>query len=210
MAAALSKQIISANLEPNDKRPNPFDAVGQLCFAHLPPKAVLDDYNGMMESQIVPHTLKILNGGVDLQTENRQIIDDLSKETLEKARAVAEHIVPLEMFSRISGALHLNAFDAGAHSALYHTGSFFNHSCQPNVRWTVVSTDHDSNSSRSQADICYPIMSFVLTRDVQQGEELFISYTDTEQPGEVRRKHLQWGYGFECDCKRCQGLANES
>ena len=43
----------------------------------------------------------------------------------------------------------------------------------------------------------------VALREIEPGEELFITYTNPRVPLENRRQHLlEWGFGT-CDCSRC-------
>jgi hypothetical protein len=73
---------------------------------------------------------------------------------------------------------------------LFLQGSFFNHSCMPNV---FFSWNH--NTSRG---------NFHALRDVERGEELCISYLpkywyDISQ----RQEFLEQSYGFKCTCELC-------
>ena len=38
---------------------------------------------------------------------------------------------------------------------------------------------------------------------MEEGDELTISYCDTQQPLAARRKHLKQAYHFDCMCERC-------
>lgn len=75
-------------------------------------------------------------------------------------------------------------------SAVYHVGSMFNHSCAPNVHATWP-------SGTSSA-------SFRALRDIHLGEELVISYIDTDMSYERRQASLLLNYGFRCECPKCQ------
>ncbi|KFZ16869.1 hypothetical protein V502_04861 [Pseudogymnoascus sp. VKM F-4520 (FW-2644)] len=82
----------------------------------------------------------------------------------------------------------LDGFPGTAVNPLY---SMFNHSCAPNVDW-----EHgDSNST---------LRMFAL-RDVDEGEELFISYIRplTMEYAERQESLLPW-LGMECECERCK------
>jgi len=72
-------------------------------------------------------------------------------------------------------------------SAMYPSASYFNHSCDPNVEKVREGR----------------VVRFVTSRDVQEGEELCISYGHTERELEERRKVLKEWWGFDCDCSRC-------
>ncbi|KDQ23403.1 hypothetical protein PLEOSDRAFT_1068435 [Pleurotus ostreatus PC15] len=71
--------------------------------------------------------------------------------------------------------------------AMYIDGSYFNHSCDPNVRKT----------RRGRA------MEFRTTREIVAGEELNINYIDTKADWKSRRKELLRGWYFDCKCRRC-------
>jgi len=72
-------------------------------------------------------------------------------------------------------------------SAMYPSASYFNHSCDPNVA--------KLREGR--------VVRFVTSRDVQEGEELCISYGHTERKLEERKKDLKEWWGFDCHCSRC-------
>jgi len=73
---------------------------------------------------------------------------------------------------------------------IYISASFFNHSCDPNVRKEALGRGY----------------VFYTARDVEAGEELCISYIGGEcatQGLEERRKSLKESWFFECACVRC-------
>jgi SET and MYND domain-containing protein len=72
-------------------------------------------------------------------------------------------------------------------SAMYPSGSFFNHSCDPNI----------TKVRRGRSVI------FVTSQDVSKGQELCISYGHTERQVEDRRQVLRDWWGFNCNCLRC-------
>jgi hypothetical protein len=72
-------------------------------------------------------------------------------------------------------------------SAMYPSASYFNHSCDPNVIKV-------RNGQK---------VTFVTCQVVQPGEELCISYGDTDRPMEERRRMLRDWWGFNCNCVRC-------
>lgn len=45
-------------------------------------------------------------------------------------------------------------------------------------------------------------------RDIEQGEQIFISYIDNTNPYEKRQKELVERYFFKCDCPKCMQGAN--
>ena len=74
-------------------------------------------------------------------------------------------------------------------TAVYLVPSMLNHSCDPNV--DVQFPRNDST------------MHLQARRDVAAGEQLSITYIDANASVAARRKELQWGYGFSCQCARC-------
>lgn len=73
-------------------------------------------------------------------------------------------------------------------SAMYPSASYFNHSCEPNVL--------KMRQGRT--------IRFVTSRDIHKGEELCISYGDTDREVGERRRMLKEWWGFDCDCIRCR------
>ena len=73
-------------------------------------------------------------------------------------------------------------------------GTRFNHSCDFNVTYEIDSTVKQKN-----------VMAFTTTRDINAGEELYITYVDTNEHPEVEERltHLKDNYGFDCICPLC-------
>lgn len=71
---------------------------------------------------------------------------------------------------------------------LWVGASYFNHSCCPNVKKTRVGRT----------------MHFTTSRSVERGEELCISYIDTDQTITQRRQDLEDSWFFKCRCQHCQ------
>jgi hypothetical protein len=80
-----------------------------------------------------------------------------------------------------------------AHIAINPLYSFFNHSCDPNVKWADDKLNHSST-----------IRMYTLHR-VKEGEELFINYQEelSDKPYPERREVLKQWLGFDCQCTRC-------
>ncbi|KAI0754251.1 SET domain-containing protein [Daedaleopsis nitida] len=98
------------------------------------------------------------------------------------------------------GIFKTNALPCGDHmhggggpvadkAALCLVGSRFNSSCEPNVNnyW---------NADRRQ-------ILFQAVRDVEEGEELCICYTNTLASRAQRRERLEQVFGFVCNCVAC-------
>lgn len=78
-------------------------------------------------------------------------------------------------------------------TAMYSSACKMNHSCDPNV--VIIYRD------RQWGD---PLVAHCIAiRDIEEGEELCISYIDLDQPYEKRQESLA-NYGFQCYCVRCQ------
>ena len=83
-------------------------------------------------------------------------------------------------------------------SALYSVQSACNHSCDPNVESTFPFSNHT--------------LVLVASRDVNEGEELFISYLDEcvlSRSRHSRRKILEENYLFFCKCSHCETEADQ-
>ena len=67
----------------------------------------------------------------------------------------------------------------------------FNHSCEPNVQWTMTE-DHRTIKVRTK-------------RDIKEGEQLLVEYDQfmENQPLEVRRKRMRRWLDGPCQCTRC-------
>lgn len=80
--------------------------------------------------------------------------------------------------------------------ALFTLQSACNHSCVPNAEPTYL---HNNNK-----------LSLVAVRDVQEGEEICISYLDEcnlQRSRHSRRKELMENYLFACNCPKCEEQA---
>ena len=71
--------------------------------------------------------------------------------------------------------------------SLYPSASYFNHSCEPNCE--VFETGS--------------ILQVCARSDIAEGDEVTISYIDTQQRLRDRRLALQETYFFHCRCARC-------
>lgn len=80
---------------------------------------------------------------------------------------------------------------------IYGVGCLFNHSCEPSLSVQYAATNDET-------------LAVAALRDVAAGEELTISYIDTELPLAVRQQQLFEHYLFECGCPRCVREATEA
>lgn len=82
---------------------------------------------------------------------------------------------------------------------LFETLSRANHSCDPNMRFTLPAFAHDGNA-----------VTVSMMRDVAKGSALTISYLgsdDLAKPTEVRRSLLKLKFNFVCECERCRCMS---
>lgn len=74
---------------------------------------------------------------------------------------------------------------------IYTLYSFINHSCNPNADW-IANLDALGNYIQVNAK-----------RDINKGEQIFISYINENSDPEYRKLRLMQ-YGIECSCKLCK------
>ena len=83
--------------------------------------------------------------------------------------------------------------------------SFFNHSCRADAEWGTI--------QNAAVDRDHPtVMEVTALRDIQAGEEIFISYLgleDLELPLSERRAVLRDWFETDCQCTRCQEQEQE-
>ena len=85
--------------------------------------------------------------------------------------------------------------DRGGDCYLFELLSRANHSCEPNMRFTLPAFAHDGGA-----------VTLSMLRDVPKGSALTISYlsaSDLERPVAERRALLQRKFNFVCQCDRC-------
>ena len=78
-------------------------------------------------------------------------------------------------------------------SGVFPFSALFNHSCRPHAQWRPLSS--------GSAIVVHA------TRDVEAGEEIFVSYLPLSHIGTKRLKSLRETHGFICQCERCFGTA---
>lgn len=87
-------------------------------------------------------------------------------------------------------------------TSMYQTACKMNHSCDPNVIAKYVYSC-SGGGTRARWGKLYPLMIQCCTvRDIQEGEELCISYIKSDAPCEERKVMLA-NYGFTCSCPKC-------
>eukprot|EP00965_Chrysotila_dentata_P261937 6214415-Pleurochrysis_carterae.AAC.1 len=89
----------------------------------------------------------------------------------------------------VGGILRTNGFDDKEGCAtMYELVSRVNHSCAPNAE-RIAGDNHE--------------VTLVALKAIMSGEEVTVSYIDTDLPLKQRRKHLRQQYKFDCICPRC-------
>jgi hypothetical protein len=84
--------------------------------------------------------------------------------------------------------LKRNWFSCNDRPGVLFTGTRMNHSCNPNVTYSM-----DGNN-----------MVFRTTRPIKRNEEIFDSYIGTNLPYHARQTDLKQRYGFDCGCDKCR------
>lgn len=104
-----------------------------------------------------------------------------------------------ELIHQVCGILDVNAFEARAPSGylircLYPKLAILSHNCVSNIHHSVESTG-------SGEDFDYKVTIRAAT-EIDQGGELYSSYTYSLWPTLVRRQFLKESKYFECKCQR--------
>jgi SET domain len=85
---------------------------------------------------------------------------------------------------------HRNAFTYSSQQcAILIDGAMFNHSCNNNLDF-----NEDSRGN----------FVFKTNRNIMKGEELCITYIETNVSRNKRMHTLQYNYGFQCSCSKCK------
>eukprot|EP01084_Bolivina_argentea_P098690 177357_1 len=176
----MARLILSNTLEQTlNTKPTLWDGIlGHLCFAKN------EEWNIDKEpyDEWIEYVMKNVNSGIQR--------DELL------------NIIPFEMYDRIIRILHLNCItipynngqnkeDEDIATGLFGLGSFFNHSCEPNVE-LMNKMEYQSGYAKFQT-----------ISDIKEGEELHIQYAGKNDTFEDRQKYLMWVYGFVCQCSKC-------
>ena len=137
--------------------------------------------------------------------DEHTIAASLSTKTADERRQFFEltNCSSYQKLPRLEGIFKTNAFPCGSHNAherafkagIFLQGSRFNSSCVPNVNnyW----------SEKKQA------IGFRALRDIEEGEELCITYISEMKSRASRQLELQEKFAFECHCDACSLLGDE-
>ncbi|KAI6126853.1 hypothetical protein F5141DRAFT_1200569 [Pisolithus sp. B1] len=144
------------------------------------------------------HFLHLQNNELGNIRERRHVLSAHLRIYAFLCNALPKYLLPYipttvrEVFARDTGTLLASGMGiAGTRcwgGGFGPSASYFNHNCSPNIRKT--------RQGRT--------LHFETTRAVSAGEELCISYVDTDQPVEQRQKDLESSWFFRCDCSRCK------
>ncbi|KAL1649267.1 hypothetical protein SLS58_001842 [Diplodia intermedia] len=114
------------------------------------------------------------------------------------ATAAAPSSLSVEERAHLMAAWTTNCFGinkdesaAGWAGVIAPRAARFNHSCVPNAMFAW----NDAVSAITVQTI----------KDVEEGEEVTVAYSDTTRAGRKRRESLKRLYGFNCDCSACSG-----
>ncbi|KAF2973389.1 hypothetical protein GQX73_g183 [Xylaria multiplex] len=136
---------------------------------------------------------------VELEVAVRDMMYDVALKRLSKKRRDGFFA---QMGRDVQDKITTNSFEffvpgaeetGSRHLAAYPDIAKFNHDCRPNVHYRITNMT----------------ITAVAARDIQQGEELAISYIDIFLPSKKRKERIQ-NWGFECACALCQGPKNET
>jgi hypothetical protein len=203
-AARVSDELRLARGAPKLSKPQ-----RQLLRQHSEVKSIEPDIIAyLLSTGLVPHSATASAALMEL-APNHNVYESASLEEHIRAFHLLTTILPVEMLSSISASLCEEYVSRASHNAFSirptadgdHSGeflgygvwpeaSFFNHSCDPNVKKV--------RNGRQ--------WTFTVARDVEEGEELCITYLGGEEKelGVVeRRKRVQTEWGFTCGCEKC-------
>jgi len=132
------------------------------------------------------------------------------KEALEWSRACAAFRTVLSHARWWDGVAHPLPSDADLHAMVSRLdsnifgcfvrdgGPLFGHAC-----YLQAATFNHSCSPNCSATSGVECIDIIADEEILEGEELCISYIDTNRPREARRKALKDHYNFDCMCRRC-------
>lgn len=123
----------------------------------------------------------------------RRVMEDLPDDCL----------VPVEDVLVLAAQINENAYSLNAQSdvnlvasvGLFPVMGLVNHSCAPNCGW----------SNAGDGSVAVHAL-----RDLEEGEEITLSYIDVDKERAVRRQELRETKHFDCHCERCSVPLEES
>jgi hypothetical protein len=106
----------------------------------------------------------------------------------ERQRIEEQHAARTGKEASLISIFQTNCMEMGSGAAVFVHAARFNHACNPNACFSW-----NANIGKE---------TIHTMRDVQEGEELTISYVDMEHDKRLRAWELRH-YGFVCDCAAC-------
>ena len=82
---------------------------------------------------------------------------------------------------------------------LYLTAAIINHSCEPNLVQTFAFGSGQNSNRKNDT----PKLVLTASKNIENGQEMFISYTNPLNIFTQRDAYLKKEYKFQCDCGRC-------
>lgn len=168
---------------------------------------------GLVANRNIPRGTRILCEEAIIQTSqsyDRLHIEELKRRVTEKFNALTDkhkhaflslrNVLPYKSpAEQYLGILHTNAFpiqDGGIGGGIFLKASRINHACDKNA--------HNSWNKNIKRHTIHAI------RDINQGEEITISYLAVHRSRQDRQKTLRTQFKFECSCRLCSLPAEES
>lgn len=135
------------------------------------------------------------NAKVSNEATQQGDIDDVIDHSEYTTDELCHFLAGLEMDEQVQHNDLDDVFTPLDGTAMYATACKMNHSCSPNV--VVLYKQQRSNDAQM------PLVAYcVALRDIQEGEELCISYIDSSVSYSERQEALA-NYGFQCECVKC-------
>ena len=127
-------------------------------------------------------------------TTSTQDDEEILKETSDFDREVIFSFQDAEVtnpktIKHFSGILTTNVFEIGAWAGLFPTLTRINHSCRPNAHFNW--------------DVLRSVMQVHAQEDIEEGQEINVSYIYMGWSTPVRRRELEESHRFTCTCQLC-------
>lgn len=143
----------------------------------------------------IPRTFSHLLSHKEDFSRSKQRMEDIQVVYTEVEDFLGDELMPcMDEFLEVLGRLYINGFeicDTRMHTygwGVYLGPSIMDHSCQPTACVTFSGCR----------------LTVTCLRDVDDVDQLFISYCDTSLPAHIRREKLYSNYFFWCLCCKCR------
>ena len=140
--------------------------------------------------ELVYEERPLINYVINSKESEDKYLKDLS--SLEKELFFSCHDSAVErpgQLKSFSGILNTNLFQTGVNSGFFLKLTRINHACRPNAHYSWDSARH--------------IMRLYAQDDIEEDQEIFISYTFFGTDTETRKKSLRDSFKFTCSCQLC-------